>query len=238
MNVLAIGNSFSQDAARYLHGIAAADGTDLTVVNLYIGGCSLERHRQNLEADARAYSLEFNGESTGFFVSIRDSLAARNWDVVTIQQASHFSNDFGTYEPGLSALAAAVRGSCPDAKLFVHETWAYEEGSSRLRDMMHYDTQDAMFADVKSAYERAAEAIHADGMIRAGEAFQTLYHLNLKPYQRDTFHASLGSGRYVLGLVWYRTLTGRTVTGNGFRAFDEPIDEDYIRRAQAVVDGM
>ena len=44
MNVLAIGNSFSEDATRYLHQIAKAQGTPLTVVNLVIGGCSLERH--------------------------------------------------------------------------------------------------------------------------------------------------------------------------------------------------
>ena len=41
MKVLAIGNSFSQDATRYLHQIAKANQFDLKVVNLYIGGCSL-----------------------------------------------------------------------------------------------------------------------------------------------------------------------------------------------------
>ena len=40
MKVLAIGNSFSNDAMRYLHGIAKADGVDMKTVNLFIGGCS------------------------------------------------------------------------------------------------------------------------------------------------------------------------------------------------------
>ena len=39
MKVLAIGNSFSNDAMRYLHGIAKADGVDMKTVNLFIGGC-------------------------------------------------------------------------------------------------------------------------------------------------------------------------------------------------------
>ena len=60
MNILAIGNSFSQDATRYLHGIARADGVTLEVVNLYIGGCSLERHYRNMMADTRAYELQYN----------------------------------------------------------------------------------------------------------------------------------------------------------------------------------
>lgn len=238
MNILAIGNSFSQDATRYLHGIAQADGTPLTVVNLYIGGCSLEQHRVNLLADNRHYSLEWNGESTGFFCSVAEALRARPWDVVTVQQASHFSNHFETYEPGLSVLAAAIREACPQAKLYIHETWAYEEGSARLCNLMHYDTQDAMFADVLAAYEKAADTIHADGIIRSGEAFQTLFHEHIKPYQRDTFHASLGLGRYMLGLVWYHSLTGKSVTGNSFRGFDEAIDENTVSRAQAIADAM
>ncbi|MGN1128615.1 MAG: DUF4886 domain-containing protein, partial [Candidatus Flemingiibacterium sp.] len=44
LKVLSIGNSFSQDAQRWLHDIAAADGVELLAKNLYIGGCSLERH--------------------------------------------------------------------------------------------------------------------------------------------------------------------------------------------------
>ena len=47
MNILAIGNSFSQDATRYLKQIGDSSLTDLYVVNLYIGGCPLERHADN-----------------------------------------------------------------------------------------------------------------------------------------------------------------------------------------------
>ncbi len=47
MNILAIGNSFSQDATRYLHAVMQAGGVAGRVVNLYIGGCSLEQHWRN-----------------------------------------------------------------------------------------------------------------------------------------------------------------------------------------------
>ena len=66
MNVLSIGNSFSQDAQRYLHGIARAAGEKIANVNLYIGGCSLERHHQNMCENMRAYTLECGGIDTGF----------------------------------------------------------------------------------------------------------------------------------------------------------------------------
>jgi len=46
MNILSIGNSFSEDATRYLHRISKIGGA---IVNneIYIGGCSLEQHAKN-----------------------------------------------------------------------------------------------------------------------------------------------------------------------------------------------
>ncbi len=48
MKILSIGNSFSQDAHRYLYEIAKKDGVDVKPVNLYIGGCSLRTHYINM----------------------------------------------------------------------------------------------------------------------------------------------------------------------------------------------
>ena len=57
MKVLCIGNSFSIDAVENnLVELAAERGIDLTVGNLYIGGCSLERHAMNMRGDSAVYS--------------------------------------------------------------------------------------------------------------------------------------------------------------------------------------
>ena len=101
MNILSIGNSFSQDAQRYLHRIAKADGCTLNTFNLYIGGCPLSLHYRNMLSEERAYMLEMNGESTGFKVSLKDALLNRDWDVVTIQQVSSESPYYETYQPFL-----------------------------------------------------------------------------------------------------------------------------------------
>ena len=77
MKILSIGNSFSQDAQRYIHNIAKADGFDLKCFNLYIGGCSLHTHYVNMQTDQKAYTLEMNGESTGFKVSLKEALLNR-----------------------------------------------------------------------------------------------------------------------------------------------------------------
>ena len=74
MKILAIGNSFSQDATRYLYQIAKSNGDDFTVVNLYIGGCTLEMHYNNLKENLSAYQLQLNGEVTDKYISIKDAL--------------------------------------------------------------------------------------------------------------------------------------------------------------------
>ncbi len=235
MKVLAIGNSFSQDATRYLHQLAKADGTDLKVVNLYIGGCPLRLHYFNMLENAKAYSLEFNGVTTGFKVSVKEALMSDVWDVVTLQQVSHQSPDYKTYQPYLDALAAYVRKYAPHAKLYIHQTWAYEDGSERLAKT-GYKTAKEMFAKVEKSYKKAAKAIDADGTIHSGKAMLTILEKGIAKIHRDTFHASLGLGRYLLGLVWYKALTGKSVLKNTFDEFDEPVSPKEIAIAKQVAE--
>ena len=53
MKILSIGNSFSQDAHRYIHDIAKGEGVNIKCVNLYIGGCSLQTHYVNMMGDVQ-----------------------------------------------------------------------------------------------------------------------------------------------------------------------------------------
>ena len=45
---------------------------------------------------------------------------------------------------------------------------------------------------------------------------------------RDTFHASLGVGRYLLGLTWYAYLTGNSVNTIPDIELDEQISAEQI----------
>lgn len=238
MNVLAIGNSFSQDATRYLHQIAAADGVTLHVANLYIGGCSLERHYRNMLSAERAYELQYNGQLTGFKVSLQEALLNRSWDVVTLQQSSPCSTDKDTYFPYIAELYAYVKKCLPKAKILIHQTWAYEDGSDRLYNVAHFDTAAEMFAAAEDAYAFAAQTISADGIIPSGKLFRSLLDNGIEKIHRDTYHASLGLGRYALGLLWYRTLTGNSVAGNDFHHFDVPISEEHSQIAKKCVDSL
>lgn len=224
LKLLSIGNSFSQDAQRYLGGVVRAVGKKIFNQNLYVAGCSLERHAHNLEHDIAEYSLEQDGASTGVLISIDRALRSYDWDIVTLQQASKLSFDFTTYQPYLSILAEYVRTICPHAKLMIHQTWAYEEDSERLHHKVGYAHRHDMFTDLKKAYHFAAKAVGADAIIPSGETLELLAENGFSVH-RDTSHASLGIGRYALAMTWMKSLFGAEVCPNGFDAFDEPISE-------------
>lgn len=238
MNVLAIGNSFSQNAMANLHDIARADGVKLNVANLYIGGCVLEHHYRNMLGDRKEYVLQYNGQHTGFKVTMEEALLNRKWDVITLQQGSTQSFCADSYEPYISELADYVRQCQPKAKVLIHQTWAYEQGSAKLTEVAGYETAQAMFADVKSAYAKAAEIINADGTIPSGEMMMRLWEQGITNLYQDTFHASQGLGQYALGLLWYRMLTGNAVAENSFCDFCAPVTEEEVAAAKACVDSF
>lgn len=238
MKVLAIGNSFSADATRYLHDIAKADGVTLEAANLYIGGCPLDRHYRNMLSGAKAYELQYDGHMTGFFVSLDDALLNRSWDVVTLQQVSSRSFDKASYSPYIQALAEHVRACQPMAKLLIHQTWAYEAASDKLLLTAGYETPDAMLADIRTAYSEAAAEIRADGIIPSGELMGKLLENGIPKVHRDTYHAGFGLGRYALGLLWYRMLTGASVMDNTFCSFDQPVTEEERQIAKACAESF
>ena len=235
MKILSIGNSFSQDAQRYLHRLALHEGVQMKTVNLYIGGCSQRRHYLNILDDCVAYDFEFNGEGIGLKVSIRQALVSDNWDYITLQQASADSANPETYTPYIEALAAYVRKYCPKAKLLIHQTWAYEDGSPRLEKQGRFATDAEMFAAVEDAYNKAAQLICADGIIPAGKAMLAAAQTGIEKIHRDTYHASLGAGRYLLALCWFKYLTGRDISENDFNEFDAPVTEEERKIVIAAV---
>ena len=228
MNILSIGNSFSEDAQRYIHAIARSKGDVINTYNLYIGGCSLAIHYRNMTADKRRYTIGVNGHSSYFYTSIREALLSCDWDVVTLQQASHFSFDYETYQPYIGIIASEIRKLCPKAKIAIHQTWAYEEESYRLTKELGYKKRADMYAKIKESYKKAAEDIKADFIIPSGELMEKLTENGIEKVHRDTFHASFGVGRFAIGALWYSCFTGKSVDDLAFSDFDEEIRASEI----------
>jgi len=65
-----------------------------------------------------------------------------------------------------------------------------------------------------------------------------LLEVGIPSVHRDGSHASYGLGRYTLGLLWYRILTGNCVADNTFADPDEPISPEAYAIAKKCVDSI
>jgi hypothetical protein len=233
VKILSIGNSFSQDCTRYLYGIARADGVEIKVVNLYIGGCDLARHYRNMLSEEAVYSYEIDGIKSGLYVSLKQALLSDFWDIVTIQQQSLQSASFETFEPYLSELVAYVRKILPRVKIYMNQTWGYADGSEKM-EKSPFTSHEEMFSSIRSSYEMAVRTVNAFGLIPTGEAMAEAVRQGRDDVHRDGFHLSHSFGRYLAALVWYKTLLGRDVTENTFRDFDKPTSETDVLAAKEI----
>ena len=95
LSLLCIGNSFSDDAVDYLFPILKDHGVkELHIGNLYIGGCSLERHYKNIKENIPDYSYRvyrYDGLDDHPDYTLEKALLERKWDVLTLQQYSGHS---------------------------------------------------------------------------------------------------------------------------------------------------
>lgn len=244
MKLLAIGNSFSQDALKYLHRAALAQGEDIETVNLFIGGCTLEQHAKNLASGAEDYDHEINGEKPDRKISVGEALTEDDWNVVTLQQASGYSGWGDSYEPFLTELIGAVRHNAKNARILFHETWAYEKDSDHRHFGRYCMDQQKMFEALRGCVQNAAREHHLE-VIPVGDAVQTARTLaRFDPERggvsicRDGFHLSRSAGRYLASLVWLKKLTGVSVADNPFVPDDpkEEADPLLLEAVRAIAD--
>lgn len=228
--ILFIGNSFSQDTATYLHQILSASGIDSKVVNLFIGGCPISRHADNIKNDAAEYDYQLNGVSQERKAAIVETLCEEDWDYVITQQASPESGRFDTYYPGLTLLLDTIKHYAPHAEVYLNETWAYEHDSDHDAFAFYDRSQQKMYDALISCYYEAAnreglplikngEIIQA---LRATPAFDENYGARLC---RDGFHMHLILGRYLTAANAAKTLLGIDLKKNTFLPDDTSEEE-------------
>ena len=234
IKILAIGNSFSQDATRYLKAVADSLAIDSKVVNLYIGGCPLEYHAQHVKDGEAAYMYQLNGELTERYVSLQEAVQEEKWDIVTVQQVSGYSGLPESYEPYGTILLEFVRSYVPEAKIWFHETWAYEQDSVHGNYVFYDNSQQVMIEKIVAAAGQFAQK-HGLEVIPCGRVIQALRQLPAFDYAngglslcRDGFHMSLDYGRYALAAVWTEVLLGGNILESAFA----PEDTDPALMAQ------
>ena len=218
VKILAIGNSFSDDAMEHLAVILKGAGVEnISLGNLYIGGCSLETHYNNIQSGADAYEYRVNtGEGwTTTKRSIDYGILYDDWDVITVQQMSSHSGlpeSFTHLEPVIAHVKKIAKN--PDVKILWHMTWAYQ-GDSQHPGFAAYNCEqkkmyESILSGVKTRINKNSDVV---GVIPSGVAIQKLRESYLGDnVTRDGFHLSLGIGRYTAALTWFKRLTGADIS--------------------------
>ena len=236
VKILAIGNSFSQDAVeQYLHELAEAEGISTIIGNMFIGGCSLERHVKNARDNAPAYAYRKIGtdgkKREKGKMSLETVLADEDWDYVSLQQASPFSGMYETYEASLPELIEYVKARLPKkTKLMLHQTWAYASTSKHSGFKNYNCNQLTMYQAIVDAVKKAAKVNKIKIVIPSGTAIQNARtsfigdHLN-----RDGYHLDVKVGRYTAACTWFERIFKHNVVGNPYA----PEGLDEARKAVA-----
>jgi len=208
-------------------------GIDVETYNLYIGGCSLYTHYINALEDLFLYSFMFNGIDTHLKVSIKQALIANEYDVVTLQQASHFSFKPETYQPYTDFLFGYVKKYNPNAKIYVHQTWGYKKDSKRLADMQ-FATHSEMYDAVESAYDIMYNSNDFSGLLPSGKAINLLHTMGFcgADTHNDDIHLSKGLGQFTSSLAWLETLIGFCALDCDFSDFDAPVSDQAALAAK------
>ncbi len=236
IKILAIGNSFSVDAMKYLYQILENAGVKKIILgNLYIGGCSLEKHLENAKADNSAYTYYKN--TTGEWEkhpekSINYGIADEKWDYITMQQASGYSGLEPSYGDTLSELMEIVKSKkLKKTKLIWHGTWAYQNDSTHRHFPNYECSQQKMYDQIICALKnQIVSKSDFVVIIPNTTAIQNLRTSFLgDTLTRDGFHLSLDIGRFTAGLTFYVILSGMPVDIINYNPSPDVITDDVMR---------
>lgn len=237
MNILSIGNSFSTNAHKFLPQLVKADGSEMLLCNLFIGGCSLEQHWNNWREEKTDYEYEiylpFETEMTrATEVALHEAVEDEEWDVITLQQCSHFSGIKESYSPYLSELAEYCRMVKPNAKIMLHQTWAYENGCAHSGFLNYGKNQQEMYRMLTEAYVDAALEADIDIIIPSGRAWQTARNTIGDILTVDGYHGN-DLGCYLAAGCFYETIFGKSIHDNSFALPD--VDKNIMETLKICV---
>ena len=246
IKILCIGNSFSDDTTAYVAEIAASSGfSDVLVANLYIGGCPIDKHFENLKNDLPAYRYSCN-DGSGWVKTldfkIADAIRADRWDWICIQHGSSHGGRYTDVESykNLAELVALVKSIAdPETKVAFNMTWVGEPSFDRPEMIEFNRDQERYFEAICAITESVVAATEGiERICPIGTAIQNARTTDLNhKLNRDGYHLSMDIGRYIAGLAFLSALTRIPVNNVEWKPF-EVSDDDKALVIKAVMMAM
>ena len=223
LSILFIGNSFSDDTEAYMVDILLDLGyTNINIGNLYIGGCDINTHYANIQSNAAAYDFRMRSHNGSKFTeyvtttvggkkqSLEFAITYKDWDIISVQQASGYSGQADTYN-NLDALVAQVKEKATnaDVEIVFNMTWAYQANSTHAQFPDYNSDQTTMYNAIVNAVQEKVDYT----VIPCGTAIQNARTSFIGDnLTRDGYHLDLKIGRFIAGLTFVAKVTGVDIT--------------------------
>ena len=249
LNILMVGNSFCFYFCDELYGMLEAAGIKARVCNVYYSGCKLEQHWTWWKGNVSNYDFIVNDESgknKTEGANLEYCLSQGNWDVITLQEGSaKMRKGTPAAELAISAqyrqdLYGLFADKFPLAKLYWHQTWAYQVGFDR--DSYQVDgAEQSAYHERQREYALSVCQENNVTRIPSGDAWKIVRdggyddlcaRLAKDNGIGDFYHdGDIGGGQFLNACVWFETLTGQSCIGNTFRP-DYELSEELIATLQ------
>ena len=266
INVLMIGNSFSNAYTDELKAMADAAGKKLDVYNVYYGGCKLSQHYKFLKNDMSEYGyVKKNGVKIKENVTLWYCISLQNWDYISLQEGSSVLRDAASAQAGMdsnlkyfSHMYEWLKQRCPKSQIIWHQTWAYQVGTTSSGYVTKDAAQQAAYHERLYTYAEMITEKYPDLLlVNSGDAWAILRENGYDQlcarlgtgtnHEGDYYHdGNIGGGQYLNACVWYEVLFGESCVGNTFQpeytyggtSYDMLIDLSTLQQAahQAVTE--
>ena len=223
LKILCIGNSFSEDTTAHLAQVALCSGfAKVKIANLYVGGCSINKHYHHAQNDLPAYRYDIN-EGDGWTKTpdykISDAIKSDSWDWISIQHGTGDRSRYTEieYYEKLPWLIDYVKNLAPNAKIAFNMTWVGEPD-------FHHEEIEYYNGNQLVIYEKIADLTKEniltmpkiDVVSPTGTAIQNARTASIGLLTRDGYHLSLDTGRYIAAMTFLKALTGAEISDATF----------------------
>ena len=159
-------------------------------------------------------------------------LRAADWDCVVLQQAAADAGLPTTYTKA-GKIATQIKNYCPNAVVYWHMTWAYQQNCSLAGFSQYQNNQTAMYQAIcHTTRQKVLNSGAFSGVIPTGTAIQNLRTSTLgDTLTIDGIHLN-HCGNYTAALTWYCYLTVQNADSVTYRP--DTVDDCFDAIAASV----
>ena len=210
INILSIGDSYTEYTADYFLGVLASLGyTKIKLANIPFDGKTLAEVDDALNGTAKvSVHTIINGEPAVKDTLAVDLLSPDDWDAIVIQPS--FDNA-GVYDPtAVGSIVNLIRANCEYTPIFWNMTWAYKTGAAAEGFKTYKNNQETMYNSIAGVSSQVAQNPEFTAVIPVGTMIQNIRTSYIEENVLvDDSNLSVNIGKLAAAYMWASYLTGK-----------------------------